>query len=879
MSKSPPSTDDAADNLFEESGDGGMAGGENIFRVLWRHRLLIALLTALASGLGYYLHREKPTTYRAANKLHIASDVPLVLDSSTGSVVGGVPDQQVLESLILSDKVLRVAANDPDLRALVGEDISRAATLLSTGLKFSSPQRQSRSGRVIAVLSYEGTNADLCVAAVNATSRAIEAYFESERASNINELGQLITRAEQKLLPQLEELEQQYESFRASAALEYASDGVMVNPHRERQAALRGQLIEIEAQRRKIATDLRLIRSISQREKDPQLAMQVIEQLGGSITQPGETGLGGVVSPQQIVLDQTMFGDTPVEDLRLRDLELQRLEVAQQLVPLEVELTKLRSDLADSHPAVRTLVAQIKTTKEKLDELAIERRRRVEEMRLEALAEAEGEDTKELTPEEKLAEAERQKLELQKRFVNGYVAALEQRLELIDDQMSTLDLQIEDEKLEADKLSKAEADDAMYQRKIERSRALLGQLEAKMAGLDISEVNNGVQVDPLYATVTPQVTGPNLGQDMMMFVMMGFGLGGLVSILLESNSKTYRSSKQVAEELRTNILAHIPLDDRAGTRKNSDATGDLATVHPNLSVVHRVESPTSESFRCLRTSLLFHSNRTKSKVYQITSPLAGDGKSTIAANLAGTLGQSGKRVLLIDLDLRSPRLTGRFGLAEELGVTQLLNEECELTDVIHQTPLNNVDVLPSGVVPENPAEALLLPEMNDLFAVLREQYDFILVDTPPLLLVTDPSIVTSYVDSAILAMRIVAKAKPNSREAIAILRNTEVEIAGVVINKADDGPSGSYYQIGADGAYKNVGYGYGSQYKKEQAKKKKKGEPEQTYRVVGRQHRLSTATVGEGSKNRANSTKSNLKASQKADVATLDPETDFEIDE
>ncbi len=182
----------------------------------------------------------------------------------------------------------------------------------------------------------------------------------------------------------------------------------------------------------------------------------------------------------------------------------------------------------------------------------------------------------------------------------------------------------------------------------------------------------------------------------------------------------------------------------------------------------------------------------------MTSPLPGDGKSTIAGNLACSIAQSGKRVLAIDCDLRRPQLTDNFAMNDKPGLTNLLNGTCDPNEASHQTPLSMLRVMPSGPIPANPAEALTLPEMNELLDLLRDQYDYIIVDTPPLLVVTDPSITASMVDGVVLAIRVRRKSKPNAREAVNILGAVGANILGIVINNSDD--------VSVSDGYRGYGY-------------------------------------------------------------------------
>src|SRR5262249_28722871 len=152
--------------------------------------------------------------------------------------------------------------------------------------------------------------------------------------------------------------------------------------------------------------------------------------------------------------------------------------------------------------------------------------------------------------------------------------------------------------------------------------------------------------------------------------------------------------------------------------------------------------------------LYFNTQGQGSQVIQVTSPSKGDGKSTMAANLAVSIAQSGKRVLVVDADFRRPRQHHIFGLAGRVGLATVMAGDAELSTAIPATPVPNLDVLPCGARPTNPAELLTLPRFAELLGELRGRYDFVIVDTPPLLAVSDPSVVAPRVDGVLLTIRV-----------------------------------------------------------------------------------------------------------------------------
>ncbi len=323
---------------------------------------------------------------------------------------------------------------------------------------------------------------------------------------------------------------------------------------------------------------------------------------------------------------------------------------------------------------------------------------------------------------------------------------------------------------EPPKLAQVEQENEAQLREIERTRDLLEQLEEQMARVKLTEEDGGTTVVELTAPSPPYKVAPSLLRCLGLGTYLDWHWASGLALLLEKNANTFRDPDEIAEILGVPVLTHVPyFKGRSNKTLKKGEEDPFDRLDPYLAVVHMPASVAAEAIRSCRTSVFFETAGAGGKIIQVTSPLPGDGKSTIAGNLACSIAQSGKRVLAIDCDLRRPQLTDNFAFANELGLTNVLNGDCDPHEASHATPIPNLFMMPSGPIPANPAEALTLPEMNDLLQMLRDEYDYIIVDTPPLLVVTDPSITASMVDGVVLALRIRRKSKPNARESINIL--------------------------------------------------------------------------------------------------------------
>ena len=207
---------------------------------------------------------------------------------------------------------------------------------------------------------------------------------------------------------------------------------------------------------------------------------------------------------------------------------------------------------------------------------------------------------------------------------------------------------------------------------------------------------------------------------------------------------------------------------------------------------HSPKSPTSEAFRTLRTNIQFSNIDKDIKTIVLTSSGPAEGKSTVIANFAVTMAQVDKKVLLIDSDLRKPRIHTIFGLSNVNGLTTVLAEGLSYKDVVIPTGIGKLDILPSGPIPPNPAEVLGSKKMKSFLEKIKDDYDMILLDTPPVGLVTDAAVLSTIVDGVILVCAVGQAIIDAARNAKALLEKVNANILGVVINKVPVNEGGYY---------------------------------------------------------------------------------------
>jgi len=218
---------------------------------------------------------------------------------------------------------------------------------------------------------------------------------------------------------------------------------------------------------------------------------------------------------------------------------------------------------------------------------------------------------------------------------------------------------------------------------------------------------------------------------------------------------------------------------------NSQARHLISVTNP--------KSPISEAYRTLRTNISFSAVDEDLRVIMVTSAGPGEGKSTTVANLAATYAQSDKRTVLIELDLRKPTVHKTFKLSNRLGISHVLTKQATLDEVIQDTDIPNLSAITAGMIPPNPSELVGSKALGAILEQLKEQFDQIIIDTPPVLALTDAQLISTHCDGVVLvaeAGKVKRSALLDAKERLNIVK---ARIVGVVLNNAKRKVKDDYY--------------------------------------------------------------------------------------
>lgn len=303
--------------------------------------------------------------------------------------------------------------------------------------------------------------------------------------------------------------------------------------------------------------------------------------------------------------------------------------------------------------------------------------------------------------------------------------------------------------------------------------------------------SNVVQVEP--ATIPDHPIRPRILLNTVLAMIVGLMLAIGTIFLIEALDDTIRGPDDITRTLKLPILGLI--------LRHETQNGQLVTIE-------QPRAPIAESFRSLRTNLQYASVDFPIRTLLVTSPSPSDGKTTIASNLGIVLAQSGRRVVLVDADLRRPRVHKVFNLSNRSGMSNVfVQSPLSLDGSLQKTEIENLFVMPSGEMPPNPSELLGSGKMFEILSLIREQTDVTIIDSPPVMAVTDSAVLAPRVDGVLLVVKPGVTKLAVAAQAVEQLSRVNANILGVVLNEVDFSKSRySYYQ------YKGYYYSYSAYY-------------------------------------------------------------------
>lgn len=765
--------------------------GFDILKVLWRWKWLPILGALLGTGVGYLYFSKQPAQYKAAALVQVVDTMPPTTRINAYDRDDRAKVSRVDESMVIrSQRVLRLAVENgrlteqPGFKGMTADQIV-GMLIQSEDLVVEPPAKDANT--TLIEISYICTDADLAGAVVNAIVDGYGDYLNAEYKNIGDEIYEVIHEAEKHLTESYTELKAQTVEFKKSAPNVIFTGDQVTDPYSESLIETNAQLTKLKIARKELVGTLQHVQAAMDAGTP---AENILIMLSGSETDVMDTLFG---SSHNRALSQNQ-----VE--RKGDSDSSQLEKS-QLFELETREEVLLDTVGEGHPSVADVRKKIELLRrhiahlreaERQEELEYERRKE------EALAGISDQPVESLTIDQRL---------------RMRVQALSEKLKSLDRQEAELQ-ELADEHLAMSKeLQAYVAEYQLHQDNLQSVRNLLDAYGEKLKAIELLPQVGQRSLKELNLPTIGGFHGPKLPPYLLGGAAIGFILLSGIAVLMDLADRSYRTPEEIAADLGIPVLGHIPVMDISKVKKVID------NADPSLTTIHHSRGSVSEAYRAVRTGLFFSNRGSDLKVIQVTSPVPGDGKSTLSANLAVTMAQSGRRVLLIDADFRRPRIAKLFGIDAEIGMAAVCAGKAELEDATYTSHVANLSIMPGGKRPSNPAELLSSNRFGELIDMLREKYDMIIIDTPPLLAVSDPGAVAAIVDGVVLTMRLRRNVRPLATRAGRILESVDARVLGVVINgvssEAGYGYSYGYndyryaYKYGGNYRY---GYGYGYRY-------------------------------------------------------------------
>ena len=367
----------------------------------------------------------------------------------------------------------------------------------------------------------------------------------------------------------------------------------------------------------------------------------------------------------------------------------------------------------------------------------------------------------------------------------GYLRTLQTEIQAARDQEDTLLASLEATKRETLESNVAAVAFAVLKREVESNKQMFQSLmsRSKETGLETELKFSNIRIVE-RAEVPGAPIIPRRGRNYQIALIVGLALGVGLSLLFEHLDNTLKTPEDVKNALRLPFLGMVP---EVFAKPGAGPAAKL------LIMKNADTSAVSDSYRILRTNLLFSRPDSQGGVFLVSSANPGEGKTTTVANLAASLAQNGGKVLAIDADFRRPTMHQIFGVSKVPGLTDLIVGGCQASAAIKSTRFRELQTIPCGYIPPNPTELLGSSSFREVIRALRSHYDWVLIDTPPILAMADTPVLAPYVDGVILVVGAEQSSRTAVQRAVDQLLSVGGKITGVVLNKVNLERNSYYY--------------------------------------------------------------------------------------
>lgn len=723
-------------------------GNPDVWKVVLGAKLLLATGLGIGLACGYLALLKFGPSYDASARLLVTKRIPKQLkeDDRDATAIG---DRAEHIHIIQSPKVLIPAIKKhhlDQLRTLAGEEEPEREIL--DALKVRRVGGQEKSTINVFDLTFNWGNENDANKILTAVIDSYNDYLMATRQKHGSESVESIKKAADSLLKTLKQKEKEYAEFRQTAPLIWKTPsgangqaGDTTNVYQQRvqdyEAERRKNRAEITNVQAKVSALDEAIKQGESREHLEILVRNLMQLQGGNVTTLAALDNGQVATLQSTLL------------------------------PLLLDEAKLvRAGFGPQYHALVSVRENIRRVKD-----FFRRQGTI------------------LPEEKKVDDVDGKPQPIQ---VADPVAIYKLSLRYSLDQLIRRDTELtklfDEANNEVKKFDHFLTRDREFSEDIVRLRTLHMDENNRLAKAELVMDDEGYlmeEIGPVHTEKSMKRPIQCLGMGGALGLAVAMGLAYL-RVLTDTRLKT---PEEVQSQFGLPVLGQVPEFSASNLQAAARNRPDL---EPTLFYLSQPGSPEAEAYRSVRTSLFFRCKRAGHQVIQITSAEPQDGKTTLAANMALAMAHAGKRVLLIDADLRCPKVHQLFRLRHEIGLSDVVTGEVQFENAIQTCDIEGLSLLTAGLTPANPSELLGGPAFESLLDEWRTQYDFVIVDTPPLMAVSDPCVVASRVDGLILVVR-VGKNKLNTlQRACEMLSALGITVLGAVVNNVEPQKSAAY---------------------------------------------------------------------------------------
>jgi len=726
----------------------------DILQVLGRQRWLIVFFALLGMAAGVLYSTQATVWYKSTAAILVNSKNAGLDSKNSTDVVNEdilanhmemLRSRKIVEGALSKDGLMDLASIQPMLSESKGEDAADYVIGQLEIVKGGSGAAKSARSLNLAFAHTDPEESRLILESVLVE---YQNYIAGQLESVMSKANEFISHAKDEVESELRTAEQEYLTARKAAPMLFQGEGSS-NVYQDKYRRVEEELLNVDIQESSLKTRLERVReTLGDMDLDGPLS-QHLDKLA-LIDSDSMQRLGLYASLQVNAANTADFQAT--QPSRIAEAQTQYKHVLE----LMSEKQRLTTVFGPGHPKVRDIQDQIDLVKNFLEEKEGQT--------------SVGLGTGMLSPEA---------------LLKAYIGFLEHDLATLTQRKHELTILAANAESQAKTLIDFELQDMVLRKKIDRQEALFDGVVQQLRQLDTASGLSGYVYELLETPRPGNKSWPSLPLCALGGLMLGMFGGLFLAVANDLRDSRFHSAVDFEQ------FIGIPTLGRVG-KVNSMRQGVRGLIATEL-------TPDAEAIRMMRTLLLLDVRSKKLQTIAMTSPMQGDGKSTVVSNLAVSFSQLGMSVLVMDCDLRRPSIHHYFSVKRENGLVEVLSKDLEPLEAIRNTDVENVDVLPAGASTSTPAELLQSPKFDQLLEMMKEKYDVVLLDLPPVLAVSDPLVVAPKASGVVVVFKAATVRKSEVTNTLRRLSSAGGVVVGSALNTLGVGKNFS-----SDGGY----YGY-----------------------------------------------------------------------